>query len=237
MFSHRNAFAAICWCTAITGCAGGCSRDSFLASFNELRGDSYALDDYDRSVGDAGVVCPEAELVRYSGAVLSFSPYARVHPAFAKRLRRFEGVVDSVARRYYARAPHRVVNAGSYVCRTVAHRPYRLSEHALGNAIDIVGFDFQALPTDAPVSTDTASEAREGSLELSAELKAPLRVRVQHHWDAPSEGHERVHSAFLHALTEQLQEDDVFRTMLGPSDPAHATHLHLGMTPWKHINL
>lgn len=240
----QRAYLIVVWCTAISGCAGACSRDSFLARFNELRGDSYALDEVEREVTDAGVVCPETEMITYSGEILSFSPPLKVHPAFVDRLQRFERVTDAVARQYYARPPLRIVNAGSYVCRTVAHRPYRLSEHALGNAVDIVGFDFGALP-QLPANPDTASsgaptppkELPVTLTQLREQLSKPLRVRVQPHWEALGAGPEAVHRRFLRALTEQLQEANIFRTMLGPSDPAHRTHLHFGMTPWNHTNL
>lgn len=193
---------------------------------------------------DAGLVCPEADMVTYSGKLLTFSPPLKVHPAFIERLQRFERATDAVARQYYARPPIRIINAGSYVCRTVAHRPYRLSEHALGNAVDIVGFDFGA-PPDVPPSPNTASsgaspppeELRVTTTQLHEQLDKPLRVRVQPHWGAQGSGPEAIHRRFLRALTEQLQEENVFRTMLGPSAPGHLTHLHFGMTPWNHVNL
>lgn len=221
----------------LSGCTGGCSHDLFVARFNALRGDSYALDGHSRQVSDAGVGCPEEDLVYYPGTHIPFSPRARVHPAFAERLEKFERVVLRVAHEYYARAPRRVVNAGTYVCRTVAHRPGRLSEHALGNALDVVGFDFGAWRADAEPTDAGAARMARLPPALRAQLSGVLRVRVQPHWDARGNELERTHREFLRSLTEALLDEDVFRTMLGPSDPAHATHFHLSMTPWKHINL
>jgi hypothetical protein len=88
----------------------------------------------------------------------------------------------------------------------------RLSEHALGNAIDISGFRFEALD-GAPA----------------------FEVRVDLHWRAS--GDEARHSRFLHALTETLLERGVFRTLLGPAHPDHADHFHFDMAPHPYVNL
>ena len=59
--------------------------------------------------------------------------------------RRFERVVVRIAQQTYGRASAVLRNAGAYVCRPVrSSTVQRWSEHAFGNAVDVVGFDFSA---------------------------------------------------------------------------------------------
>jgi hypothetical protein len=54
----------------------------------------YPLDDVDRTMPARGpVVCPRVPLVLYRGGKLLYRKPARVHPAFAERLRKFEDLV------------------------------------------------------------------------------------------------------------------------------------------------
>ena len=73
-----------------------------------------------------------------------------VHPAFRERLRRFEVVVHSVAMEIYGRAPRKIVHMGTFNCRRIRRFPHLISEHGLGNAIDVAGFDFGPLDRKAP---------------------------------------------------------------------------------------
>lgn len=204
-----------------------CSRESWLAEYNEIRGDSYVLDDFDRSVEpDEPAVCPEVTLEAFAGEAVRFSPKVQVFPPFAQRLRRFETVVVMVSQRFYERAPLRIVNAGAYLCRPVRHRPTRLSEHALGNAIDVVGFHFGPLPASASAETS----------QLPPELRAAFSVSIESAWHATA-GTPAIHRKFLEALTAALDEQDVFRTMLGPAHPAHGTHFHFDMAPYSYVLL
>jgi hypothetical protein len=195
---------------------------------NELRGDPYLLDTYERSIApDSELTCPDLHLETHRGQRVRFSPAVRVFEPFAQRLARFERVLVRVSQRYYARPPIRVVNTGGYFCRTVRHRPNRLSEHALGNAIDIVGFDF------GPLAAKPAADASNG---LPAPLRSRFSIRVESHWQ-DGEGALDVHARFLRALTRALDEQGVFRTMLGPAHPTHATHFHFDMAPYTHVRL
>jgi hypothetical protein len=207
-----------------------CSGEALISRLNQARGDPYPLDDIERSIdaedgGDAGLACPEVELVSFDGDTLRFSPPVKVVAPFAERLRRFEAVVVDVAVRHYGRAPRAVVNDGAYLCRPVRHRSYRLSEHALGNAIDVVGFDFDPLEKNSDA----------GLLALPTALETKFRVRVEKHWRAQTGESAILHARFLDELARVVVEQKIFRSVLGPSHPTHRTHFHLDMAPWSHV--
>src|SRR5690606_6391552 len=139
--------------------------------------------------------------LRYQGAV-------QVVPAFRDRLVRFEELVLEVSRDVYGRAPSRLRHFGAYSCRSTRNRSTRLSEHALGNAIDVVGFDFARATRDEPLG--------EGA---PAALRGPFQIRVARHWNAdPKSESGEVHARFLRELAARLSDrPDVFRGMIGPS--------------------
>jgi hypothetical protein len=80
------------------------------------------------------------ELVRYSGEHLRYQKPLQVHPQFRAHLPAFEQLVRELAERHYGRAPRRIVHLGAYSCRRMRRYPTWVSEHALGNAIDISAF-------------------------------------------------------------------------------------------------
>jgi hypothetical protein len=166
--------------------------------------------------------CPAVELVRYRGDLVRLDHPARVNAPFRERLQRFEALVRDVAIEVYGRAPQRIVHAGTFACRTVRHRE-RLSEHALGNAIDVVGFDFATAP----------SAERKGL----GRLGRAFQVRVGRHW-APTDRTLRDplaprHAAFLRRLVERLDDrPDIFRGVIGPPARGHLDHLHLDGGRW-----
>lgn len=198
------------------------------AALDQLGRDAYPLDGIDRQISsaDGGRGCPEVARATYAGDAFRFHPPADVAHPFAERLRRFERVVVDLAQTRYGRAPKRVLHAGAYVCRAIQHRAGRFSEHALGNAIDIVGFDFDALPKCA-----------EQAPSVAPALCSALKIRVVQHWEAADGPVGREHSEFLRELAERLAAESVFRSLIGPADPAHATHLHLDMAPYSYVKL
>lgn len=187
--------------------------------------DRYPLDAHPRTVAAIGPLrCPSEDIVRYAG---EFVPYARpvqVHRAFRERLRAFEGIVRDVAVAHYGRAPRRILHLGALACRRIRGYPTWLSEHALGNAIDIAGFEFGPVPARLRARVAPA-------------LRGPLQVSVLEHWEA-RRGAAAAHAAFLHALADALVErPDVFRVLLGPAYPGHANHLHLDVGPYRLVEL
>jgi len=187
-----------------------------------VNSEPYPLDVWPRTFADPERSCPEIELRDFAGAEISFAPAARVIEPFASRLSQFEHVVAAVARRFYERPPSKVLVASSYDCRSVSGKDQRLSEHALGNAIDISGFQFGASP-DWP---DTAMP-----------LPGAFDVWVERHWHKTGDPAIERHARFLDALTRELLERRIFRTLLGPSHPDHADHFHFDMAPTDYVNL
>jgi hypothetical protein len=203
------------------------SRTEMWAAWNSLRGDAYDLDPIERIIDTgARITCKPENLVNHRGTLLPYQGVVQVNPAFRERLVRFERVVLDVATEVYGRAPARLRHFGAYSCRSTRQRSYRMSEHALGNAIDVIGFDFaRAKKKDA---------LAEG---LPRELRGAFQVRVARHWseDAKSPA-AAVHARFLHELAERLGDrSDVFRGMIGPSRSDHSDHFHFDMSPWRYV--
>jgi hypothetical protein len=215
----------------LAGLLSACSQGGLGAMLSQLRGDPYALDDQSRDA-NPGDPCPELALQTYSGELLRFQPPLKIAVPFATRLAQFEAVVKRVSLETYGRAPSAIRHAGAYLCRPIRARASRWSEHAFGNAIDIVGFDF------ARVRKADAAAASDAGVALPGALPPPLRktfqVRVGKHWAASQDELSQLHSSFLHRLVTSLQDEEVFRAMIGPPDPSHLTHLHFDMGPWRY---
>ncbi len=190
--------------------------------------DPYPLDAIDREVTDAGarVQCDREGLVQYSGTSVKYHGPVEITPPFQERLERFERVVVEVATEFYGRPPRRVRHMGAFSCRTSRNRSYRLSEHALGNAIDVAGFDFGPASAEQPLADG-----------LPERLAQPFEVRVLRHWDE-SEGVSGTHARFLRELTARLtSRRDIFRSAIGPAHPGHHDHFHFDMSPWRFVRL
>jgi hypothetical protein len=201
---------------------------ALLARWNALRGDPYELDEMDRFVDNAAprLECSQEGLVNYSGTAVRYYGPVRVREPFRERLTRFEEVVAEVALEIYGRPPRRIRHFGAFSCRMSRNRSRRLSEHALGNAIDIVGFDFGPASKSEPLQAD-----------LPRQLKSQFQVRVARHWNAEN-GVNATHARFLRQLAERLVERrDIFRILIGPSHRGHGDHLHFDMSPWRYVHL
>ncbi len=188
---------------------------------------SYGLDDVDRIVSPKGKVkCPDLEMVRYKGAVIRYHKPVRVYVGFRDRLEKFEKIVEETAIEVYGRKPKRIRHIGTYNCRRIRRYPEFLSEHALGNGIDIEAFEF--------------SRAR-GKDERTAvphkKLRRGFKVSVKKHWGR-TKGVNAIHAEFLTKLTDKLIErDDVFRVLLGPAFPGHKDHFHFDCAPWRIVDI
>lgn len=204
------------------------SNGELWAAWNSLRGDAYALDEVERFIDDGErPECDPNALVRHAGTHLRYRSSVQVNPAFVERLQRFELVASEVATEIYGRAPSRLQHLGAYSCRPSRRRSYRLSEHALGNAIDVMGFDFTRA-----ASADTLPPG------LPKALRGAFQVRIARHWQGdPDDPAALAHARFLHELSARLTERrDVFRVMIGPSRRDHADHFHFDMSPWRYIH-
>lgn len=179
------------------------------------RSEEYAFDGLPREL-DGALSCPDVALVEYAGASIRLQPTARVAAPFRQRLIELEQVVRATALPLYGRAPSALLIAASYDCRPVTGNRKRLSEHALGNAIDISGFRFDADPATGEAAFD---------------------VRIDRHWNARGDAVVTRHARFLRSLTQTLLERDIFRTLLGPAHPDHKDHFHFDMAPHHYVEL
>lgn len=250
MWSHRRRHAALLLVATCTGTgpwrtapavaaeAGAIeprperesSREQLLAARNTLRGDPYALDGVARWLEPGErLKCDQKSLVQYRGTTLRYAGAVLVDPAFAQRLERFERVAADAAREVYGRAPRLVVHYGAFNCRATRNRKQRVSEHALGNALDLVGFDFGPATKAEPLATGAPKP-----------LRWSFQVRVARHWHpSPASGAAgALHARFLATLTARLRErSDIFRSMFGPGHGGHDDHLHLDAAPWRYVDL
>ena len=185
----------------------------------------YPLDDITREVPARGKLrCDRDALVRYKGDAVRYHRPVTVHPAFKERLKRFEALVVSVAMEIYGRAPRRIVHMGTYNCRRIRKYPNYISEHGLGNAIDVAGFDFPALP-----------KGTEGTVGLEKRYHRAFKVRMKRHWDAKKR--DARHQRFLRTLGKRAIEADIFRVLLGPAWPGHNDHFHFDMSPYAFVRI
>lgn len=189
--------------------------------------DAYPLDDQPRTLDQGAPLPCEASglpLVRYQGDSLRYQKPLRVHPAFRPQLAAFEQIVAEVARQHYGRVPTQIVHLGGYSCRRMRRYPTWVSEHALGNAIDVAGFDF------APARKEERLAGQ------APALRRAFSVRLEKHWRARGAG--EPHSRFLRALAQALiDRPDVFHVVLGPAWPGHHNHFHLDHAPYRVIEV
>jgi hypothetical protein len=219
---------AVATAASLPGCVSG---HETLAWWNTLRGDPYPLDEVSRYVdfGErprkaARVDCSETLVTRYVGEHVRYERPVRIAESFQPKLQAFEAIVDEVAREYYGRAPHRILHLGAFACRTVRGRSNRLSEHALGNAIDVSGFTFTALRKNA-----TAPE------DLPAKLRRPFAVSVRRHFrHEADEGADALHRQFLRTVVARVRAERVFRGIIGPGRRGHDGHLHFDYGRWTY---
>lgn len=178
---------------------------------------SYPLDHVSRSVGTARKLrCDRESMVVYRGHHFGYGKPIRVHPAFTEKLVQFEGLVVELAIKHFGRPPRRLAHVGAFACRRTRVNPGWLSEHALGNGIDVTGFDFGPLP-----------EGADNAVKLPSHLHDEFRVRVFKHFGSRAREHRR-QRAFLRELASRLRASpDIFRTVLGPPTARHLNHLHL----------
>jgi hypothetical protein len=184
---------------------------------------SYPLDAIERTLQPgAPLPCAGPGLVTYRGEGMRYSAPARVDPAFRERLRALDRIVVQTAIEFYGRAPLRMQHLGTINCRRMRLYQDWVSEHALGNAIDVAGFDFGPLPRGASLPEGTPKALRRG-----------FSVRVLSHWNT-TRGPGAVHREFLRTLAQRLiDRTDVFRVVLGPAWPGHENHLHLDCAPYR----
>lgn len=204
------------------------SQGELWSRYNAAQGDPYELDRIDRWLKphEKPTCTAQSSLVSYRGTSVRYTGSVLVSPVFRERLVRFEEVAAALAREVYGREPRRLVHYGAYNCRVVRTIKKLISEHALGNALDVVGFDFAPATKATPLPADAPRS-----------LRFAFEVRVLRHW-GKTEGPNAIHGRFLELLTERLRErPDIFRSMFGPGHVGHEDHLHLDVSPWRYVDL
>ncbi|MEM1417303.1 MAG: extensin family protein [Myxococcota bacterium] len=184
----------------------------------------YKLDGIPRFLTEnQDLICAGPELVLYHGRTIRFRNPVRVHSSFVPRVAAFEEVVRDVGVEIYGRAPRRIVHHGAFNCRRVRGARRRVSEHALGNAIDLTGFAFGPLREgEAPP---------EGMPEF---FRRSFSINVKDHWQ-PRYRRDTRHGIFLHTLITRLAErPEIFRGIVGPPQRRHTAHIHLDAAPWRY---
>jgi hypothetical protein len=204
-----------------------CAAAALAAAPEDGDGGGYPLDHLPRTL-DRGqpLPCGGTALVTYRGEHLRHDRVARVHPAFVAHLRAFEALVTETARAHYGRAPSTLLSLGTHNCRRMRRYPDWVSEHALGNAIDVAGFGFDKLGRAELLPED-----------LPRALRGRFTVRLDAHWTA-TRGLGARHAAFLHDLARRVMaRPALFRVVLGPAWPGHHNHFHLDMAPYRMVEV
>jgi hypothetical protein len=189
--------------------------------------DEYGLDEVSRRVPKHGrVQCPDIETKKYRGTHIRYAQGAKIFVGFQERLEKFEQVAREVGTEVYGRPPTRVVHMGTYNCRRISAYPGWISEHGLGNAIDVEGFNFAGLERGASLPDGVPSA-----------FKGHFTVRVLRDWKA-KRGPAKLHARFLHTLARRLiARKDIFRVLLGPSFPGHHNHFHFDCAPYRLVDI
>ena len=182
----------------------------------------YELDHFNREINPKGKLeCPKVELQTYSGTQIGYQKPIQVHAAFQKKLQRMEELIVESAMSIYGRKPHKIKHSGGYICKRIGGYPNLLSEHSLGNAIDISRFYFPALKEGESRPTD-----------LPKALHTSFVVTIYEHW-TDDKTHDGRHQQFLHSFARAMIAEELFRVLLGPAFPNHKDHFHLDMANYS----
>ena len=127
---------------ALAGCGGSPSPSTLSgrACLSRLNAEAVSYRPVD-SPDASDSRCRVDTAVRVSRLEAALSRPATMSCAMASRLDEFEReAVQPLARSELDRRVVRIDHLGSFACRANTSRPSRLSQHALGQAIDIAGF-------------------------------------------------------------------------------------------------
>jgi hypothetical protein len=182
----------------------------------------YPLDRLSRTTPATGdFACPDVELTTYSGTSIHYFQPVQVYVGFVEPLARFEEIARDTAVEIYGRAPIKLVHDGAYNCRRTRGYATLLSEHALGNALDVEGFAF------GPAPAGTA--APEG-------LRGAFSVDLIHDWNATT-GTRALHAKFLRLVAERVIDAEIFHVVLGPDYAGHKGHFHIDLAPYRLVDV
>ena len=189
-----------------------------LFVFNSIaNAEKYPLDNVPREFEPNTKLPCAKDLVKHKSPTIKYSSTMSVSPHFSKKLLELEKIAMRVGVEVFGRAPIKIKHYGGYKCRRIRRFPTYISEHALGNAIDLVSFRF-------PRATKKS--------KLKRKLSNPFTVSVKKHWTVKNNK-----SVFLRRFVEEIIKEKLFRTMLGPAYPGHDDHFHFDMSPYEVISI
>ncbi len=170
-------------------------------------GGDYPLDALSRKLSSAdSPECPDVELKLYAGTSIALNQPVEINAALVPYVKRYEKLVVELSKKHYGRVPDRMLQIGGYQCRQSTGKRKKLSEHALGNALDIAGFRFLG---------------DEGFL-----------ITLKEHWKPTSPG-DKKHACFFRELASETIRRRIFRGVIGPGTAQHDNHFHLDMGQWE----
>lgn len=215
-----SAFLACALCVPVT------SARAFEAASSPSPRLDYPLDDIARVLPPHAALPCDQPLVSYRGKLVRYAQPARVNVAFVPRLAAFEQVLIQQSVAWYGRAPRQLRHLGAQNCRRMRLYPDWVSEHALGNGIDIAGFDFGAL-----------SKSQVSPPGMPRSLRGGFGVSIDKHWKARGDAGVW-HGRFLRSLAQALiDRPDIFRVLLGPAFPGHKNHFHFDCAPYRVVEI
>jgi hypothetical protein len=147
-----------------------------------------------------GCGIPHGVVVKEGPTGIRYSPPLAIDCSLAATLPKVEAILQEEAARHLGSPLTRITNLGTYSCRSVRGWAQRISQHALGNAMDFSSFQ--------PKKGRAVTVARD-------------YVRIGEDPDRPAE-------LFLRAAYARLRAESGVTRVLGPDwDAAHRDHFHL----------
>jgi len=154
------------------------------------------------------LVCGAPEVVTYvrGPGDITYEPTPLLTCSMALALASFERILQEEAARTFHSPVVRIEQLGTYSCREIAAYPGWVSEHSYANAIDLSRFI----------------------------LKNGTTIDVQRDFDKGEGPPARPGGAFLRAVSQRGNDEDVFSHVLTPFfNAAHRNHFHLDLSRFR----
>jgi len=135
--------------------------------------------------------CSVAQAVEVTRSAIPWNRSATMACPLEMAIWDFEtNVVQPAARRYFGRPVTRITHYGTYSCRNVSSGRGRLSQHALGRAIDIAAFEVEGVGTIS-VLRDWRDKGPKGAFlrQVSKDSCSVFSVVLSPNHDAQHQNH------------------------------------------------
>lgn len=154
------------------------------------------------------LVCGAPQVVTYvrGPGDIAYEPTPLLTCGMALALASFERILQEEAARTFHSPVARIEQLGTYSCREIAAYPGWVSEHSYANAIDLSRFT----------------------------LRNGTTIDVQRDFDKGDGPPARPAGAFLRAISQRGNDEDVFSHVLTPFfNAAHRNHFHLDLSRFR----